>query len=231
MSNDPGHDDSGLLLRSGLAFNGRITASVTHELNNVIGTIMQVVGLIEDLAMSDEVKQAGLSDRVLSVVERIERQADRGTALIKRLNTFAHLSDKERAECQLGDLLTTMANLSERLVGLKKATLIRSGLGQEVTVITNPIQFAQVVFGCIDAVLSVSSAGDEIELRLSPIKTGGLIEVVAPGVTDPEQIALGADTRMVAERLGLSINSAAEGGAARIRIAVPSRLEGEAGSS
>ena len=230
MSNDPGHDDdSGLLLRSGLAFNGRITASVTHELNNVIGTIMQVVGLIEDLALSDEVKQAGLSDRMLSVVERIERQADRGTALIKRLNTFAHLSDKERAECQLGDLLTTMANLSERLVGLKKATLIRSGLSQEVTVITNPIQLAHVVFGCIDAVLNASSAGDEIELRLSLIDIGGLVEVVARGVSDPEQIAIGADTRMVAERLGLSINSAADGGATRIQIAVPLRSEDGSG--
>ena len=37
-------------LSESLAFFGAINASVTHELNNVLGTIEQISGLLEDLA-------------------------------------------------------------------------------------------------------------------------------------------------------------------------------------
>ncbi len=217
--------DSRLLLKSGLVFSGRITASVTHELNNVVGTIMQVVGLIEDLAMTDEVRKADLSDKMLSVVERVERQADRGTALIQHLNAFAHLSDEDRADCRLGELLTTMANLSDRLVGLRKVSLKRSGLNQALTVVTSPMQLAQATFGCIQAALDATPGGSELELRLSERDSGADIDILVPDQVEPDRIKPGPDVELIADWMGLSVEVGTEDGRTRIRIGVPSRPE------
>lgn len=225
MPGEPARENGDLLLRSGLAFNGRITASVTHELNNVIGTIMQVVGLIEDLAMTEEVKQANLSDKMLSVVDRIERQADRGTTLIKQLNAFAHLGDEDRAECHLGEMLTNLANLSERLIGLKKVSLKRSRLDRNIVVITSPIQLAQAVFGSLQAALQVTTQGQEIELGMSESNQGAAIDIFTPFQGEPDQLELAPDVELIAAKLGLGIDVAAEGQGIHIRIRVPSTLE------
>lgn len=222
MPGEPASENGDLLLRSGLAFNGRITASVTHELNNVIGTIMQVVGLIEDLALTEEVKQANLSDKMLSVVDRIERQADRGTTLTKHLNAFAHLGDEDHAECHLGEMLTILANLSERLIGLKKVSLKRSRLDREIVVITSPIQLAQAVFEGLQAALRVTAQGQEIELGMSEWNQGAAIDVSTPFQGEPDQLELTPDVELIATKLGLGIDVAAENQGVRIRIRVPS---------
>jgi C4-dicarboxylate-specific signal transduction histidine kinase len=230
MASEPGTSDSDILLKSGLTFNGRITASVTHELNNVIGTIMQVVGLIEDLAMTEEVKQANLSDRMLSVVDRIEKQSDRGTALIKRLNTFAHMSDEDRAECDLGEFLTTMANLSERLIGLRKVTLRRTGLNRQIIVVTNQILLAQAVFGCIEAVLDVTSEGETIDVELAEADTGARIDVRSPFKGATGEIQPATAVQLIAARLGLRIDASSDDNGVRIRLAIPPKPEtGSAG--
>jgi len=138
-------DERELLQRSS-EFTGRITASVTHELSNVLGTIEQVIGLIDDLALTEPVQAAGLSEKLVSVVGRIENQTQRGTELVRRLNKFAHLSDAAVTDGDLTALLENITTLSQRFAGLKKVHLTATGLDQPLAITTDWLATAQLVF-------------------------------------------------------------------------------------
>ncbi len=162
-------------LLEGLAFSGEITASVTHELNNVLGTIEQMTGLVEDLAEIDSVREAGLSDKLIDVGGRIVKQTDRGTALIRHLNYFAHLSDIATAQCKLDELLENLVALSERFANMRRIQLVTSGLDAEVVVPSHPFPIAQVIFDVIRRTLQVAEPSEPVEIALTPCDEGGMI--------------------------------------------------------
>ena len=58
MPTDKNNKTADQPVHSTLGFMGEITASVTHELSNVIGTIEQIAGLIGDLAETDDIRKA-----------------------------------------------------------------------------------------------------------------------------------------------------------------------------
>ncbi|MFH1686298.1 MAG: hypothetical protein ABIE70_02095 [bacterium] len=162
-------------LFAGLAFSGEITASVTHELNNVLGTIEQVTGLIEDLADTDAVRQAGISDKLLDVVGRVTKQTVRGTALINHLNGFAHLSDNAAAECDLGELVQRMAVLSARFAKMRKVQLATTLPDQSITIRSSPFEVTQAIFGGIKRALQMAKPPEPIKIGLSPYEGSGLL--------------------------------------------------------
>ena len=100
-ANNPAPIENDFLFNS-LHFFGALTASVTHELNNVLGTIDQISGLLEDMAASASNNQTVSIENLNSLSEKINRQTERGIALIKQLNTFAHSADHVTAEFNLG---------------------------------------------------------------------------------------------------------------------------------
>ncbi len=167
MNTSRNNNPSDQALYGSLAFVGAITASVTHELNNVLGTIEQVSGLVEDLCFIPEVVEAGISDKLTSVAERINRQAERGTSLVKRLNTFAHLADRDAVDCNLNDVLENITSLMQRLAGLKKVQLTVSTPDFDLTFATRPFFVGQLIFQCIKRVLSVTDADNTVTVHLT----------------------------------------------------------------
>jgi len=148
-----------------LSFSGEITASVTHELNNVLGTIEQVTGLIEDMAATDVAQKAGISDKLLDIVNRVIRQSDRGTALIKRLNAFAHLADNAVVECDLGELLENIVGLSERIARMNKVQLVTTGLDQKIIVKANPFMIVRTIYSAIKRAIQIADPSESIQIN------------------------------------------------------------------
>ena len=197
MSSSENNSSSDQALYDALAFFGAITASVTHELNNVLGTIEQVNGLVEDLCFSPDVVQAGISDKLTSVAERINRQAERGTALIKRLNTFAHLTDRDAVDCNLNDVLENITSLTQRLAGLKKIQLAVQAPDIDLSCTANPFLVGQLIFRCIKCLLSITDANNTVSVCLTSVDGAPEISfettAAAPkGLLDDDLLALAA---------------------------------------
>lgn len=133
-------------LADGLQFFGAITASVTHELNNVLGTIDQISGLLEDLSFTMEKEAGELSRQLNNIAGRINKQTDRGTALVKRLNGFAHSSDYVSADIDVHDVLTNLVSLMLRLARIKKVNLELSERSEAVTVNGNAFIFLHMIY-------------------------------------------------------------------------------------
>ena len=106
-----------------LAFFGAITASVTHELNNVMAIIEQVNGLLEDMVAGAQGGRIIAPEKIANIQARITKQVDRGVGIIKRLNAFAHSVDEPVKSFDLSSLLSDLTALCERFAMLRKQTL------------------------------------------------------------------------------------------------------------
>ncbi|MEZ5359619.1 MAG: hypothetical protein R3F48_12440 [Candidatus Zixiibacteriota bacterium] len=153
------------LLVEGLKFSGAITASVTHELNNVLGTIEQISGLLEDLAYTLEEKDSELSNQLNDIAGRIVRQTDRGSALIKQLNTFAHSSDAVSAEINVEDVLKNLDALMARMAKMNKVALEMTTPDDVIIISGYPYRFRQIVFGIIRRILPAVNRESTIQIE------------------------------------------------------------------
>lgn len=120
-----------------LAFMGKITSNVTHELNNVFSIINEYTGMIEDkiyAAMNDSDFDV---EKVLYYKEKIQNQIERGKELNKRLNYFSHSADNTIINFELNEALTTLALLLKRFVLMKEMNLLFVPYQKEIRLSAN----------------------------------------------------------------------------------------------
>jgi signal transduction histidine kinase len=150
----------------GLAFFGRITASVTHELNNVLSVIDQARGLLEDLtAMSGDGRE--IDPRSLeSIRDRIHRQVSKGVEILRRVNRFAHTLDDPGAEFDVGAETDNVVSLARRFAELREVHLELEPPPEEIRVRGNAFAFQHGIFACLQRILDDSEGDDRIGVRV-----------------------------------------------------------------
>jgi signal transduction histidine kinase len=182
-----------------VVFQGRITASVSHELNNVLATISETAGLLADLT------ELGMSGRPLDAAE-LRRSADtvvdevrRGFRVVKTLNVFAHSNDTPVADVDLGELVALVTELAGYLSYASTVkSQCREGAGARLT--TRPLLLEDLVYrGLVHAFRSAGPDGT-IEISCSPSPDGGSIVISGLGGVGVEGL-LGDDVRRISRAL------------------------------
>jgi len=190
------HKDNEPALRPAvcLAFAGRVAASVTHELNNVLSTISELSGLLEDVAAADPAKGAVSQERLERIANGLMAQVKRGAGIVKRLNRFAHSSDTDIQSVELKDLVVLVAGLAEPLSRRHSVSLVTEPGDAAITIQTNAFLLEQLVYLWIDDAATASEHGGTVTITSRPHDVGGTIEVRwTPNPDDsqpPEQLAL-----------------------------------------
>jgi signal transduction histidine kinase len=129
MSDSDHLDDARVLRDQSLAFFGAVTASVSHELNNVISIVDQSAGLLADLVAGARQGRPIPEEKIERVAETVERQTQRGLGIIRRLNKFAHLVDVPELEFDLNELVDNFVALNTRPADMRRVGLeIRSSV-------------------------------------------------------------------------------------------------------
>ncbi len=153
--------------KADLEFFALITASVTHELNNIVSTIEQVAGLLEDhLAVVSANNRPVDPERVQVINERIAGQLQRATDTIDHLNMFAHSADEVCCRFELTNLLANLVTLSARLANLQKVKLEYETPAAESWIDNNPFLLQQAIFYCLKVSWGVAQQGDGITISL-----------------------------------------------------------------
>lgn len=147
-----------------LGFFGNITASVTHELNNVIAIINELTGLLDDMRYSVDQGQVVESERLEKIRSRFARQVTRGELIIKRLNKFAHTSDYVILEADLSELLTNLTELLQRPANLKNVKMIYEPAAEPMPITGNIFELQHAIYRCIRLFLDNAESGAEINL-------------------------------------------------------------------
>jgi len=153
-----------------IAFFGKITAGITHEMKNVLAIIKESSGLMEDILSMARETPIPHEGKLQKVLTSIQDQVHRGVELTLRLNKFAHSPDHSTATIDLNELVQQMIDLSQRFARLKNIVLKAYSADQPLTIITRPVQLQMALFTCIECCLNRMPAGGQIHVR--PQKRG-----------------------------------------------------------
>jgi hypothetical protein len=183
MSTAKDEGDPGLE-QNALACFGAITASVTHELNNVLAIIEQVSGLLEDMVAAQNGRPIE-PEKILNVYQRLSKQVDRGVGIIRRLNAFAHSADESNKAVDLATLLGDFAGLCERFVNLRKQSLEIHLPTDPLMVRTNPYYLQWATFLGLQHVMEIVPPEGKVSMALQGHPTGAQIIIAGSPVGQP----------------------------------------------
>jgi len=149
------------------AFLGRITASVTHDIQNVLAIIKETSGLMEDFFLMQ--KTGGLEDiedRLDKCIKTIKKQAYRGVSLTSGLNGFAHTADSSQATINIFKILKRMISIAERLFKQKGVDVSILECENPCSIVTDPVLFQLIAFLCIECFIDNFETKSPITLEI-----------------------------------------------------------------
>jgi signal transduction histidine kinase len=164
-------DDVGLTEDGDLAFFGKVSASISHELKNILAIISETAGLLTDL-VGISAKGGSLDpESILSCSDDIVAEIQRGFTVIKGMNRFAHSVDEPRATVDLAEL----AELTGRMVELLSFTghvRVRSTNGS-VSVDTRPFRLQHLMYRLLIAIFRAEGPRGKVEIEITADEGGG----------------------------------------------------------
>lgn len=180
MNEDSPENNDNHLMHNCLAFFGAITASVSHELNNVISIINQTGGLLDDLLIGARGGKEIPVERLERMADSVRAQTERGVGIIKRLNKFAHSADEEKCQFNLNETIENLIALLERLANLKKSSLKIELPDEPVTILGSPFLTQQAVYWTVRQALEIVDDNDLISVKIGSKDNNKIVSVVVP---------------------------------------------------
>jgi len=168
MNNNPWK----VINEAGLEFFGRMNASISHEIKNVLAIISQNAGLLEDLSMMAEQDMPLDPHRIKSVAGKIQQQVRRADVIVKNMNSLAHSVDEPVKKVDAGQLLVFMALLCKRLAGLRSVSLEPAISEKAPQIVTRPFLLETLLWRCLDFSMSTAGAGTTIGLSAAASDQG-----------------------------------------------------------
>jgi signal transduction histidine kinase len=164
-----------VISETGLQFFGKISASISHELKNVMAIINENAGLLEDLTVMAEKGMPIDPQRLRTQASRIMKQVRRGDDIIKSMNRFAHSVDEPLRQADLNDSLALVCTLSGRFAFMRGVTLELQPPSTQVPIITNPFFLQNLIGLCLDFAMGCAGAGKTVFLKAE--KTEGRAKI------------------------------------------------------
>jgi len=160
-----------------VAILGKVTAGLTHELKNVLATINESTGLMQDiLSGSDE--HVRHTDQLKRALGSIQRQIDRGADITNDFNAFAHCMDKETGLMTANGAIELVVFMMHRFARTSQIELLLEPLRKDASFTVNPIRLLTVLCTCVDFFLTKYVGAKEIVLRSDKKRKKVLFEIV-----------------------------------------------------
>ncbi len=142
-------DDSQALAVEGIRFFGEMSASISHEIKNVLAIINENAGLLQDMVMMSEKGMPLSTQRLSGLAQSIARQVARGDRIVKGMNRFAHSADAPEETVDVGEVVHFVADLAARLIAMKGAAPQIKTPARAVTALTNRFFLEDLVWACL----------------------------------------------------------------------------------
>ncbi|WP_319408345.1 hypothetical protein [uncultured Desulfosarcina sp.] len=188
-----------------LAFFGKVNASISHELKNVMAIISETAGLLGDLS---EMARGGAPvdpDMLTSSTESIVEEIQRGFTTIRQMNRFAHSVDTPVVSVDLMEILDLVRNLSGYLSFAGKTNL-HAEEGAAPMAMTCPFILQAILYQAVVQTFQNTGPGAELDISVQS-KNESTWRILFDGFSLKESEVFPADslTRM-AVSIGVSID-------------------------
>jgi len=167
-----------------LQFFGKMNASISHEVKNVLAIINENAGLLEDFTLMVEKGMAIDPERLKAMAGKIRHQVQRADRIIRNMNEFAHSVDETRRKVDLGEVVAFMAALSERLATMKGVALEVTPPSRPIAITTNPFLIENIIWRCLDFAMAVAGPGKTVVLTADSGDQGASIFSQLKGLSD-----------------------------------------------
>lgn len=175
-----------------LFFFGRIGASVSHELKNVLAVINEQAGLLDDLARMAARGMPLDPDRLALAATCLLKQVRRGDAILGNLSRFSHTADALHREVSLAETATLVVALSQRQAAMGQISLEASS-ENDVRIATDPFVLCRLLTLCLDWAVTVPDTAKKLAVTVEQTDDGpslavtGLNPAAAPIEDGPVQ--------------------------------------------
>jgi C4-dicarboxylate-specific signal transduction histidine kinase len=167
-----------------VAFLGKMTASMTHELKNVLAIIRESSGLMQDILTFSNDGTGSYEDKLKEILQTIDDQVTRGVEITSRMNRVAHDPDEAMTSVELNDLVAHLVALSTRFAQMKKIDLVFAPSETSIVVRTNPLLLQMALFAAIECCFSAMPSGGRMDIHVETEKEEKQVVISLDG-TDP----------------------------------------------
>ncbi len=188
-----------------LAFFGRVNASISHELKNIMAIISETAGLLSDLS---EMASAGTPvdpDMLKSSAGSIMEEIQRGFTTIRQMNRFAHSVDTPIIAIDLMELLDLVCRLSGYLAFSGKTRLVPCD-GEAPKVQTSPFVLQGIVYEILVQNFKHSGPGGDLEIMIQPRSDSGWVIVFSGFSIGEFQVFPDDKIRKASTSIGVTID-------------------------
>ncbi len=206
-----------------LAFFGRVNASISHELKNVMAIISETSGLLSDLSdmasSGSPISPDMLKDCTQSIVEEIQR----GFLVIRQMNRFSHSIDNPVTPVDVKEVVDLAINLSKYLSFAGTVELVSHDEAPAM-VVTCPYLLQAIVYQTLFYTFKNAGGGANITIGVSDDGPQKGCRIVFSGFSisgfDAYPDAL---VKRLAASIGVTIQS--ETTADRMELVIPPTIE------
>jgi C4-dicarboxylate-specific signal transduction histidine kinase len=170
-----------IMAEVGLQFFGQISASISHEIKNVLAIINENAGLLEDFTlMADRGKPIDPA-RLTAMAATMKNQIRRADGIVKSMNRFAHSIDETITTVDLAETIELIIALTARFAAMRKVQVDVRLPDQPVKFQTAPFFLMNLLWRCLD--FSMSASGEASQIILTAGETVSDIRILFTGLT------------------------------------------------
>ncbi len=210
---------------AGLRFFGKMSASISHEIKNVLAIINENAGLLKDYTLMVEKGLELNPHQVGAKADKITAQVARADAIIKKMNLFAHSIDQDRQKTDLNATLKLMIALAERLAAIKSIKLELSAVSESVSITTAPFILENLIWLCLEFALDQMEEESVLKLGCAKTEKGALIRFEQPGQFSGELAAGFPDDAAASLASALQADLLADTESGELVITLPDEMQ------
>jgi C4-dicarboxylate-specific signal transduction histidine kinase len=136
-----------------IALIGKVSASMTHEMKNVLAIIKESNGLMKDILALCGKASFPHQEKFSNATAKIDKHLGRGVEMMTRFNKFAHSMDEPRGWVEINELMDQVAFLMQRFARQRQVELLAQSIDKSPSVYTNPIRLLLALLACVDQCL------------------------------------------------------------------------------
>ena len=208
-------------IETGLRFFGKMTASVSHEIKNVMAIINESAGLLEDYSLMAEKGMPIDPERLKVVSHRVATQIRRANGITTNLNSLAHSVDEFQKSVGIREILELAVGLTGRFADMRSVILDFQPPPDFPNVITSPFHLLNLIWRVLDFAMDASGPGKRVGLTFETGRTSVKIRFTGiEALTNlPETVFPTAKEASLLHTLGAAIHQDAKKG--EINLVLP----------
>ena len=165
-------------------FFARMTASISHELKNVLAIVNENAGLLDDLLLMAEKGRPLNPERLKRLADNVKRQVERGDLILGRLNRFAHTVYDPVGQIDVRAFCELVAALTGRLAAMQEVK-VEVAPCDKVPAEVHPFALANALWLLLKNIFPLAQGETSIVLQPALIEQQPCVDLRIQGISGP----------------------------------------------